>query len=294
MKQNTKLYKQALLSLLCITFIGFIGCSDDDDETPLTLDLPTNVIGANEKAYPISGTCNPTNGDITLTIADTTIEETLTCKDDNTYSGALNFTELNKGNPPPETFTITITQGDDSIEAEPVDNEAPYFITKWSFTANEVFELPIANNNAAYDFTVDWGDESAEAEINSFNDPDKTHTYTEAGEYTITIKGICGSFQNSGADVGSEFSDKLLEVTSLGYMGWTNLSKAFAYNTKLTNVFGGDTSSVINMATMFKGATSATPETAGWDTTMVTDMSEMFSGATKANPNTKDWNTGAS
>jgi hypothetical protein len=43
------------------------------------------------------------------------------------------------------------------------------------------------------------------------------------------------------------------------------------------------------MSGMFRGATSATPDTSGWNTALVTDMHMMFNGATSANPDTASW-----
>jgi len=44
-----------------------------------------------------------------------------------------------------------------------------------------------------YDFTVDWGDNSSIAQITSFDDTDKIHTYADATPRIITIKGECSA-----------------------------------------------------------------------------------------------------
>ena len=45
-----------------------------------------------------------------------------------------------------------------------------------------------------YDFTVDWGDGSSKQQVTSHNDEHRKHTYTTAGEYTVTITGTLEGF----------------------------------------------------------------------------------------------------
>ena len=168
------------------------------------------------------------------------------------------------------------------------------FITKWKFIKDEhSFTIPLKESQYLnYNFVVDWGDESPQNEVSSFDDLDKTHVYELAGEYTIKISGICEGFQNveSMINMGAH-SSELIEVLSLGDMDWKDLSYAFALNYNLTNVSFGDTSQVTNMSFIFYGAINATPDTSGWDTRQVTDMSHMFRGAVYATPDTSGWDT---
>ena len=63
------------------------------------------------------------------------------------------------------------------------------FVTVWRTTsANESITLPL-RSGYDYDFTVDWGDGSAEATVTAHDDSDKTHTYADAGTYTVIIDG---------------------------------------------------------------------------------------------------------
>ncbi len=74
------------------------------------------------------------------------------------------------------------------------------FVTEWeTTTSNETITLPLTNNGT-YDCTVDWGDSSSESIINSYNDSNRIHTYTNPGIYQVEIKGECPgwSFNNSG------------------------------------------------------------------------------------------------
>ena len=161
------------------------------------------------------------------------------------------------------------------------------FVTVWRTTsASESITLPL-RSGYNYNFTVDWGDGSAVETVTAYGDTDKTHTYTDAGDYTVIIDGTVEAwhFNNSGS------KDNLIEVLDLGDVGWKNLEKAFYGCSNLTTFEGGDVSGVTHMAEMFRGATSTNPDISGWDTSQVTSMSLMFSNATSANPDVSGWDT---
>ncbi len=163
---------------------------------------------------------------------------------------------------------------------------APEFVSKWNFpTNNYSFTLPLVNNGSTnYDFEVDWGDGSPVQSVTSFDDADKTHVYALSGEYEITITGLCEGFRNTGAH-----QDELIEVVSLGDLGWKNFFRAFSGNTNLLSVKGGKTNEVFTMREMFEGSPLVEPDTSTWDTSSVENMDSMFAGALLANPDTSDW-----
>ena len=68
------------------------------------------------------------------------------------------------------------------------------FVSAWQIPADDLtLELPLREKHTddtdLYNFTVDWGDGTTD-EVTSFDDVDKTHTYAEAGEYTVVISGL--------------------------------------------------------------------------------------------------------
>ena len=167
----------------------------------------------------------------------------------------------------------------------PSDPILPPFISVWKTSSeNESITLPL-RRGYTYDFNVDWGDGSS-SEVTSYDDPDITHTYVEAKEYTVTISGTLEAwyFNYSGS------KDKIISVKDLGTVNWKNLERAFAGCKNLGEVKGGDVSGVTNMTAMFREAHLATPDVSGWDTSNVTNMSYMFSYATSANPDISGWN----
>ena len=114
-----------------------------------------------------------------------------------------------------------------------------------------------------------------------------THTYTNAGDHTITISGIFPTiyFNNSGDKL------KLISIPELGGVRWTNFEGAFSGCSNLVNVNGGDTSKVTSINQLFINAKIVKVDTSNWDTSLVTDMWKMFENAALANPDVSSWDT---
>ncbi len=171
-----------------------------------------------------------------------------------------------------------------------INNMVP-FISLWrignvSFgDGDNTVTLPL-RDGFNYNFTVDWGDGNTE-EVTSFDDPDINHTYSSAGDYTITISGLVEAwyFNNTGD------KDKIISISELGTVGWKSFEKAFYACSNLATISGGNTSNVTDMSSMFTYATAADPDTSGWDTSQVTNMAGMFYDADAANPDTSGWDT---
>ena len=166
------------------------------------------------------------------------------------------------------------------------------FRSTWRVPPGGTITLPLVDDVAyTYDFTVDWGDDTGISTITSFDDADKTHTYTNVSErdYNIVIKGTleAWSFNNAGD------KNKIRSVESFGDLGYKNLSGAFNGCTNLTAFEGGITSDVTDMNWMFAAATNATPSLSNWNVSAVTDMNNMFLSATAANPDVSNWNVSA-
>ena len=181
------------------------------------------------------------------------------------------------------------------------------FVTTWQTTTpGESITIPATGT-----YTVDWGDGITNATVTGT----QTHTYADAGSYTVAISG--GLEQINLYDRSANMA-KLQSIERWGDIKWTTMYEAFrgasnmAYNaddspdlsgvTDTSNMFSGatsfngnlfdwDTSSVTDMSHMFSGATSFNGYLSGWDTSSVTDMSHMFSGATSFNGDLSDWNT---
>ena len=188
-------------------------------------------------------------------------------------------------------YTASGTEGIASGESDiTVTNMVP-FVSLWRVgngsygDGDNTVTLPL-REGFNYNFTVDWGDGNSD-EVTSYNDPDINHTYSSAGDYTITISGIAEAwyFNNTGD------KDKIISISELGTVGWKNFEKAFYACSNLATISGGNTSNVTDMSSMFTYATAADPDTSGWDTSEVTNMAGMFYDADAANPDTSGWDT---
>lgn len=164
----------------------------------------------------------------------------------------------------------------------------PFVAIFQTSSPGDAIELPLrAGFN--YNMTADWGDGTSIQTITSWNDVHKTHVYSSAGTYTVTLSGICEAwyFNNSGPTAGM-----ITSVIDLGDMGWVNLENAFYGAYSLTSVAGGNVSHVTDMAGMFRDTSSlASADFSTWNTGNVTDMNYMFSGAMSIDPDTSSWNT---
>ena len=97
------------------------------------------------------------------------------------------------------------------------------FVTTWTVQQNDL-DIKIYTINAFdYDFTVDWGDGQTEQNLNG----DVTHTYANAGSYTVSITGVFPYFKTCRISAGLTFfgvdcdnSTKLSSVESWGNQEW--------------------------------------------------------------------------
>jgi surface protein len=141
------------------------------------------------------------------------------------------------------------------------------------------------------DVQVDWGD-GADSTFNSAGI--FAHTYTNSGEYTITISGSLTGFgqefvetENINPLVGAEY---LKSVDSFGGLGIRSLSLAFYGSNNLESVPTNIPTTVTNLTGMFATAISLNQSLNSWDTSNVTDMSFTFALATSFNQSL-NWDT---
>ena len=170
--------------------------------------------------------------------------------------------------------------GSTTTQSCAVDLQYRAFISKWRVGGGDTVQLPLPTG-FNYSFAIDWGDKSSESGgypyISSFDDPDNNHTYSAAGEYTVTMYGLIEAWSFEALPVSK---DKLVEVEELGDMGWKNLQGAFAGCSNLAAVKGGTTAGVTDMSSMFAEATSLQLDVSSWDFSKVSNMQSMLSGVT--------------
>ena len=121
------------------------------------------------------------------------------------------------------TVEISKTEATNPEDPKPeIDKNS--LITTWRVNANDKILLPFAVDEwfqENYDCTIDWGDGSEKEHVGGENSTAKRpeHTYTQAGDYNISISGKCGYF-DTGADsyseTYSELVKKIIKIVSWG------------------------------------------------------------------------------
>ena len=183
-------------------------------------------------------------------------------------------------------------------------------------TSNTQFSLPFVSTGT-YNCVVDWGDSTSDL-ITTWDQAERTHTYSSTGTYTITITGICRgwSFANTGDRL------KMLDISQWGVLKFTTIGNstlgAFrgcanmdvsataplefdvpqiaGFFNLCPNLIGNssfsswDVSNITNMNAMFSGATNFNQDISSWDVSNVTTLIAMFQNAVNFNQDISSWN----
>ena len=175
---------------------------------------------------------------------------------------------------PTPTATATPTP---TPTGTPTPTPLPSFITTWK-PAELKIRLPLVDTGN-YDFIVDWGDGTSNT-INSWNSPQKTHTYPSNNVYTVTITGTIDGWS---FDFDGQYARNLLTVEKWGQLVLgNNYSGHFLGCSKLTLDTVIDTPNLIGQTTLRDtfsscGSLMSINNSNLWNTTSVIDFSGMFS-----------------
>lgn len=163
------------------------------------------------------------------------------------------------------------------------------FISVWRTTSpDESITLPYFSGGS-YNGTIDWGD--GNTSVNSYDN--RTHTYANAGDYTVTISGRIRGWSFSTTLNIEGNNAKITSVSQWGD-GFTLLvSFENCSNLDLSNVVDVvNLSYNTNLQFVFKDCTSLTTinRLNEWDVSDMVSLSGMFQGATSFNQNIGNWN----
>ena len=170
------------------------------------------------------------------------------------------------------------------IDAGEISSDA--FVTTWEANGTGFkIETQGGTDLTDYNFTINWGDGTSENVTG--DDPDPSHTYQQAGTYTVSITGTFASPR-----LGFGFSGQtLLSIDQWGSIQWESMDSAFEFAESMTYTATDepDLSGVTSMRSMFRDAQSFNGDISGWDVSSVEDMSGMFAGAEAFNQNIGGW-----
>lgn len=151
---------------------------------------------------------------------------------------------------------------------------------------SDSFDLPLSLGYD-YNFIVNWGDGNTN-HITSYNQSEKSHTYSNEGDYIISISGTCESisFENNSEKL------KIKNIIQWGNIGLRNMQFQGCSNLVITATDLLDTSNMISMRKTFDHCSSITtiPRCDEWDVSNVTDMDYMFYYALLFNQPIGNWN----
>ncbi len=161
------------------------------------------------------------------------------------------------------------------------------FVTTWETSntgssANNQITIPTFLGEV-YNYTVDWGDGSAV----TVETGDATHTYTNPGQYQVSITGVFPRiYFNGGGD-----ALKLLSIDQWGNNNWSSMSGAFNGCAFMIGRFTDipDLTSVTSMFEMFRQNQSFNTNINDWDVSNVTNMGGLFQYALNYNQPLNNW-----
>ena len=170
------------------------------------------------------------------------------------------------------------------------------FITTWKTdnpgdSADNQITIPTFPG-FTYDYTVDWGDGSANNGVTG----DITHTYSVPGTYQISISGIFPQiyFYRYQGTASPGDVEKILDVNQWGSVAWGSMFGAFAgcSNLDITAVDIPDLSGVNSLNSMFLDCTSLVGNSSfgAWETGNIQFARNMFQNAVLFNQDIGAWN----
>ncbi len=178
-----------------------------------------------------------------------------------------------------QKFHLSVTVNVTDIEPE-IDLNA--FITTWTVDDGE--SITIGTGPGVYDYTIDWGDDTAEEAYNVGN---PNHMYAAAGTYTVVIKG---DFPHIIMD-NNPSATNLKSIEQWGNIQWQNFGFAFVNcnNMEYNATDAPDLSQVTNLWGMFYGCTSFNGDVSNWNVSTITSMGNMFGNTTVFNQDLGAW-----
>ena len=165
-----------------------------------------------------------------------------------------------------------------------------YFISTWDTnytyagsTNSTQIKLPLVSGGT-YDMIVDWGDGTSST-ITQYN-VGNTHTYDNAGTYTVKIQGTCRgwAFNDGGDRQKITFVSQWGILELIGGYGFYGCSNLDSNASDAPVIIGTD------FRTMFRNCISLTGGVSNWDVSGCTLFSDSFRQCSVFNGDITGWN----
>ena len=157
----------------------------------------------------------------------------------------------------------------------------PDFVATWNVASDgSTITLPLLSGGT-YSGTIDWGDSST----SSLSYANRTHTFTTAGTYTITLSGtmVGWQFNNSGDKT------KFLDVSNWGDLTITSQKTFFGCSNFTISATDAPIVTSTNGDYWFYNCHAlGSPDLSGWDVSTITRYQNTFR-ATGLNPIITGW-----
>ena len=231
-------------------------------------------------------------------------------------SGAVSFTSIAVENGTPYVAYKDETNSSKATVKKFGTSSVPMKLKFITSSDGRSIKLPLYGS---VDCTVDWGDGTPTENFTTAGL--KSHTFTTAGTYIVSISGSLGQFgyYDLGNGLGWRGSGYLTEVIDFGDIGLTSLAGAFSdadnlsvvpttlpssitdlsycfylnSRVSITNLNSWDLSHVTNMLGAFYEASAFNQDISGWDVGNVTDMENLFKRAYAFNQPIGTWDVGS-
>lgn len=160
------------------------------------------------------------------------------------------------------------------------------FISVWRVDANQSITLPLIETGN-YNFKVFWGDGETSI-VAAYDLASATHTYTEAGDYTLTVWGVIEGFNFGISNISAT---NIIDITSWGQVKLGNDGEYFkkCSNLQVSALDAPDLSETTNFKAFFREASAFNSNINHWDVSTVTSMQDVFYKAYNYNQPLDNW-----
>ena len=161
------------------------------------------------------------------------------------------------------------------------------FTTKWTTVApNTEIEIGFGTGNS--DVYIDWGDGTTE-QVTAINSAE-THTYADAGNYVVKVKGS-NVWSSTSYSANNDISSSICtEVSAIGKgVTYANMSSMFIDVTGDKFTHTDAITCPASIAAMFRGCTNFNQNIDNWNTSAVTATAFMFMDASSYNQAMSSW-----